>query len=46
MKKRHGGLAGLGYILFALAVGAAAFGFAYLIAESNLPDWVKFWLLK
>lgn len=30
------------FILF-LAIGMAV---AYFIGESNLPDWVKFWLLN
>jgi hypothetical protein len=50
MKKRkhdlRAWLVGLSYILVALAVGALACGFAYLIATSDLPGWLKFWLLK
>ena len=34
------------YIITAIIVFAISFGFAYLIGTSNLPDWVKFWLLN
>lgn len=29
-----------------ILIVAVIFGGAYLIANSNLPDWFKFWLLK
>ena len=40
----------VGHIVLAIAVcvivGALSFCYAYLIASSDLPDWLKFWLLK
>lgn len=33
------------YILFILISLGVCFGLTYLIAESDLPFWVKFWLL-
>jgi hypothetical protein len=33
------------YILISLIVFGVGFGLSYLIAESSLPFWVKFWLL-
>lgn len=50
MKKRknnnEAGLVFLGYILAALIIIALGVGYAYWIGGSDLPDWVKFWLLK
>ena len=40
------GLVALGYIIAALIVAALGVGYAYWIGSSDLPDWVKFWLLK
>lgn len=34
------------YFVMAVIVLAICFGITYLIATSNLPDWVKFWLLN
>lgn len=34
------------YFVMVVIVLAICFGITYLIATSNLPDWVKFWLLK
>ena len=40
----------IGYIMLVIfvcvIVGALSFSYAYLIASSDLPDWLKFWLLK
>ena len=33
-------------LVIAMIVGAICFGIAWLIGTSNLPDWVKFWLLR
>lgn len=34
------------YTIIGIVVLAIGFGFAYLIGASDLPDWVKFWLLS
>lgn len=34
------------WVLIILIVFGVCFGLTYLIAESNLPEWVKFWLLR
>ena len=34
------------YVLFALLLFGLVFGFAWLVGTSNLPDWVKFALLR
>ena len=33
-------------VLFTLIICGVSFGFAWLIAESDMPEWVKFWLLR
>lgn len=43
MKDNKGLIAGA---LVVLVVCALSFGFAYWVAASDLPDWLKFWLLK
>lgn len=40
------GLVLLGYIIAALIVTALGVGYASCVGNSNLPDWVKFWLLS
>ena len=34
------------FVIGMLLILAILFGYGYLIATSDLPDWVKFWLLK
>lgn len=34
------------YVAIAIIVLAASFGLAYLIGTSDLPIWLKFWLLS
>ena len=34
------------YVILAIILLAVSLGSAYLIGTSNLPDWVKFWLLS
>ena len=49
MKKRNkisNNLALINLIIFTVVVAVVVIGGAYLIANSNLPDWFKFWLLK
>lgn len=46
MKKPNDNLFSILFILFVVVVAIAVYGGAYLIANSNLPDWFKFFLLK
>ena len=34
------------YVLLVVIVLALSLGLTYAIATSDMPDWVKFWLLK
>lgn len=34
------------HILLAVGILAISLFVAYLIGESNMPDWLKFWLLS
>lgn len=36
----------LAKIIVAVIVIGVSVGFVYMIATSNLPDWLKFWLLS
>lgn len=34
------------YVVLVVIALALSFGLTYVIATSDMPDWLKFWLLK
>lgn len=46
MKRQDEAPLGCAPILIALVVGAITLWLVYLIGTSDLPEWLKFWLLK
>lgn len=45
-QRTESGCAIVFWIILFVAVVAAVYGYGYLIATSDMPDWLKFFLLK
>lgn len=46
MNNENNGCGCIVYLLLAILVLTLSLGSVYLIGTSNMPDWLKFWLLR